>query len=110
MQKPLPFREFAALMLSNVRMYSSTDTDLGRRLGINQTPARAVAYIGQIVGFFTMLAAISLLMDPLLSNPQNVTFSELLFLLAILSAFVTGQLLVSYTLYRFWLSHWPAEA
>ncbi len=110
MQKPLPFREFSALMLSNVRMYSSVDAGLGRCLGINQTPARAVAYIGQVVGFLVMLAAMSLLMDPLLSNPHNVAFSEFLFLLAIFSAFVAGQLLVSYALYRFWLSHWPAEA
>lgn len=107
MRKPLPFREAEILMLRNMRLYSPIDPDLGARLGINQWAAIAITYVGQIAGFLAMIWAISLLMYPLLSSPSSS--SKVIFVAAILSAFMLGQSLTSYSIYRLWFRCWPAK-
>jgi hypothetical protein len=108
MPKPLPFRDVALLMLRNTRRYSPIEPDLGERLGLNQRAAVAIAYAGQVAGGLTMVGAIPLLLEPLLSVP---TFgSESLFIAAMPCAFVLGQSLISYVIYRAWLRHWQAKA
>jgi hypothetical protein len=109
MQNPLPFREVASLMLRNTRTYSSVDSDLGAQLGIRQRAAIAIAYAGQIAGGAAMIGAIALLTEPLLSDPFTA-FSGLLFIVALVAAFISAQSLVSYALYRLGRSYWPAEA
>jgi nitrate reductase gamma subunit len=108
MRKPLPFREAEILILRNMRLYSPIDPNLGALLGINQGAAIVITYAGHIAGFLAVIGSISLLTEPLLTVASSS--SKLIFVAALLAAFMLGQSTTSYVSYRFCFRRWPARA